>query len=101
MTEELSHRERETAERVGQVARRAIRRLDVLEWVGFLAAIAAAVVGGAGVAWLLTTPGSAAFRMTWIATSLLLFVVPGGIAILQMRRAERAARDGQRNPDDG
>jgi hypothetical protein len=93
MTEGLNHRERETAEKVGRVARRAIRRLDILEWVAFMAAIAAAVLGGAGVAWLLAAPGSIAFRVTWFATSLLLFVVPGGIVILQMRRAERAGRD--------
>lgn len=101
MREGLSDRERETAERVGRVARRAIRRLDILEWVAFLAAIAAAVLGGAGVAWLLAAPGSTVFRVTWLATSLLLFVIPGGIVILQMRRAERDARDAHEKERDG
>ena len=53
------------------------------------AALAVAILGGAAVAWLLARPGGTAFRLTWIASSLLLFVVPGAIVIVQARRAER------------
>lgn len=102
MRDGLSPQERETARRAGEVARRAIRRLDILEWVTFLAAVVVAVVGGAAVAWLLAQPGGTAFRITWAAASVLLFVVPGGIVVLRMRRAERdRSRSHERRPAKG
>ena len=82
--------ERETARLAGEVARRAIRRLDVLEWMIFAAALVLAILGGAGVAWLMTGPDGADFRRTWMVASVLLFVIPGGIVIYQAAAAERS-----------
>ena len=95
--------ERETARLVGEVARRAIRRLDILEWVIFAGAFVLAISGGAAVAWLIVQSNELDFRTTWIVTSLLLFVIPGTIAITQIRRAERASAldEGHREEDDG
>jgi hypothetical protein len=64
---------------------RAIRRLDALEWVILLAAVACAVGGGALVAWMLNAGTGLAFRPTWIVLSILLLVVPGGIVMLRER----------------
>ena len=86
----LSKADREAAELAHQVAQRAIRRLDVLEWVMFIMAAGLAAGGGAVVAWILSTMGDWDFRSTWIGASLLLFVVPGAIAIIKIRRDERA-----------
>ena len=95
--------ERETARLLGEVARRAIRRLDILEWVIFAGAFAIAVLGGAAVAWLIAPFNGLDFRTIWMVTSLLLFVIPGAIVISQRRRAERAsaANQGHREEDDG
>jgi uncharacterized membrane protein len=98
-----SRADQETARLVSEVARRAIRRLDILEWVIFGGACVIAITGGAGVAWLVVQSNELDFRPTWIVTSLLLFVIPGTVAITQMRRAERASAldDGHREEDDG
>jgi hypothetical protein len=64
---------------------RAIRRLDVLEWVILLAAVVFAIGGGALVAWMLSEGAGLAFRPTWIVLSILLLVVPGGIVMLRER----------------
>ena len=76
------------ARAAAEVARRAIRRLDVLEWVTFAGAFVIAILGGAVIAWMVAQTAGWAFRPTWIATSLLLFVLPGGFVILRTRRAE-------------
>jgi len=98
-----SQAERETASLVREVARRAIRRLDILEWVIFAGAFVIAILGGAAVAWLIVQSNELNFRTTWIVTSLLLFVIPGAIAITQMRRAKRASAlaEGHWEDDDG
>ncbi|MDX1566381.1 MAG: hypothetical protein R3223_01190 [Longimicrobiales bacterium] len=61
------------------VMERAIRRLNVLEYVilGFAAALA--LLGGALVAWLLGETLDIPFRWGWALASLLLFLVPGAI----------------------
>jgi hypothetical protein len=99
-----SEAEREAARLAAEVARRAIRRLDVFEWVVFAAAFATAVLGGAGVAWLVAPREGPHFRITWTIASLLLFVIPGAIVIFQNRRTERASArpdTGRREEDDG
>lgn len=99
-----SRSEREAARVAGEVTRRAIRRLDILEWVTFCAAIAVAVIGGWAVAWLLARPGGEAFALIWTVASLFLFVVPGGIVILKNRRDERRSAlepDTRRTHDNG
>jgi len=102
-----SRAEREAAEMARVVARRAIRRLDILEWVIFFAGAALATLGGALAAWLLSAVAGWDFRTTWIVASLVLFVVPGTIAVIQIRREERAdavraaeARGGARETGD-
>jgi uncharacterized membrane protein len=82
--------DREAAALAHEVARRAIRRLDMLEWVIFAVGAVLATLGGAFIAWMLSTLGGWNFRFVWIGASLLLFVVPGTMAIVRIRREERA-----------
>ncbi|NIR79570.1 MAG: DUF2269 family protein, partial [Gemmatimonadetes bacterium] len=58
-------------------------------------------------AWLLSAVAGWEFGTTWIVASLLLFVVPGTIAVIQIKREERAdalraaeARDEARDTGD-
>jgi uncharacterized membrane protein len=72
------------------VTQRAIRRLDILEWVIFAVGAGLATAGGALVAWLASGLWGWDFRSVWIGASLLLFVVPGGMAVAKIKREERA-----------
>ncbi len=69
---------------------RAIRRLNVLEWILLGAAAIASLTGG----WLAALLGRSAFdlpfRATWLIASLLLFLIPGGVAMVAERRSRRA-----------
>ena len=80
------------AQVVHEVAARAIRRLDILEWVILAAAMILAIGGGAAVAWLIAPTVDVGFRPIWMVMSVLLFVVPGVIGIMRIRKDERAAR---------
>ena len=81
--------EREASKVTREVTRRAIRRLDVLEWI-ILAMTAVLAVGGGGLVALLVVGRSAAgFRGTWIVTSLLLLIVPGAVVLVRHRKEER------------
>ncbi len=73
-----------------EVMDRAIRRLGVLEWLFLALAAAGALLAGALVAWILQQSVGWSFRVTWAVTALLLFVVPGSISWLRLRREERA-----------
>ena len=87
-----------------EVAARAIRRLNIIEWVILGSGMLLAIVGGAAVAWLIAPAVGVRFRPIWMVMSVLLFVVPGVIGIMRMRKDERAARvKTQSNPeeDDG
>ena len=79
----------EAARITREIASRAIRRLDVLEWVIFMGAAGLAVLGGGLLALLLAEPMGFRFRPTWLVASLVLFIVPGAIALLTLRREER------------
>jgi uncharacterized membrane protein len=85
-----SRSEREAARAAAEVARRAIRRLDILEWVFLGGAVGMAVVGGGGVAWLVVPGGGRQFRTVWIVSSLLLFLIPGAIVLTRSKRADAA-----------
>ncbi len=85
----MSETEREAAEMARVVARRAIRRLDVLEWVIFLGGALLATVAGGLVAWLMVGIAGWDFRTTWMGASILLFVVPGLAAIIMIKRDEQ------------
>ena len=73
---------------IQEVAARAIRRLNVLEWVILGGAGLIAVLGGALVSWLIAAQLKVSFRLTWIGLSMLLLVVPGLIVILRSGRGE-------------
>lgn len=89
--------EEEAARVTSEVARRAIRRLDFLEWVILGAAVGLSIAGGALVAWILAGSGGASFRLLWAVTSALLFIVPGAIVLTRHRREERSK---SRGPND-
>lgn len=78
-----------------EVAGRAVRRLDVLEYFILLAALILALLGGALVAWILAASTGFPFRISWAVASLLLFIVPGGTVYLRelRREKERATPD--------
>lgn len=99
----LTRAEREAAARAQEVTERAIKRLDLLEWVIFGAGALMAMAAGAGVAWVMGAMLGWPFRTTWMAASLLLFVIPGGAAIMKIRKDERAdaTRATKRTSDDG
>lgn len=56
---------------------RAIRRLDTLEWMILGFAILVALLGGAGVAFLVAAGTGLPFRPTWAVVAILLLGVPG------------------------
>lgn len=87
---EGSGADREAARQAHQVTQRAIRRLDILEWVMVLAGVGVAILGGWVIAWIMAGAGDLDFRTTWIGASLLLFVVAGVTTIIQIRRDARA-----------
>ena len=89
----MSRSDREAAQATREVAQRAIRRLDMLEWVMVLGGAVLAMLGGAVFAWLLAGMAGLTFRTTWIVASLVLFVLPGTIAIIMIRRDERAGAE--------
>ena len=84
--------EREAAEVAREVIRRAAWRLDMLEWVILAVAAGLAIAGGALLAWLVTEPSGLSFRLVWLITSMLLFVVPGTFVIVQFKKEERTRR---------
>ena len=75
-----------------EVTARAIRRLDVLQRLLLAATAALAVGGGAVVAWLLAGQVGFAFRPTWIAASVVIFVVTGVISLARVLRERRRRR---------
>ncbi len=56
---------------------RAIRRLNVLEYLILAAAFILALGGGGAVAYILSAGTSLPFRLTWAIITVLLLVVPG------------------------
>ncbi|MDZ7779399.1 MAG: DUF2269 family protein [Gemmatimonadota bacterium] len=85
----MSRSEEETARVTREITARAIRRLDMLEWAIFGGAAVLATIGGALIAFLLAGPLGVAFRPAWLVASVVLFVVPGAIAVTILRRDER------------
>jgi uncharacterized membrane protein len=77
----------ESAE-VRKIAARAVRRLNVLEWVILAAAAFLAMLAGALAALMLRTALELPFRPTWIVASLVLFIVPATFSYLRARRME-------------
>ncbi len=86
--------DQESVERARASTRRAVRRLDVLEWVIFIMGAGLSVGGGLVLAWMVTGMTGWDFRWTWIGASLMLFVGAGGAAVLKIRKD--AAEDARR-----
>lgn len=100
----MNRSEREAARVTHEITARAIRRLDILEWVILAGAAGLAVLGGAVLAWLLYVPLGVSFRTVWIVASLVLFVVPGVISLARLRRDERKHKienNGRNEGNDG
>lgn len=85
--------EEEAARLARQVTTRAIRRLDVLEWVILGAAVVVALLGGGLIAALVGGSLGVGPRVVWAVTSLLLFGVPAAVAAKRMREEDRASRE--------
>jgi hypothetical protein len=81
---------------------RAIRRLNALEYVILAVALVLAMAGGALVALLLSASLELAFRPVWLVSSLLLFLVPGFIALRREARnaSGRRIKDKPTSTDD-
>ena len=92
MSDSATRADRAAAKAASVVANRAIRRLDILEWLILFGAMLLATGGGAVVAWLIAPTLPFQFRTTWIGTSILLFVLPGTFALARLRRSEREAQ---------
>ena len=85
-------RQEEDARRTQVVAARAVRRLEFFEWALLAGAVVVALGGGALLAALLAAPLGVSFRMLWIAASVAMLVVPGGLALRRARQEERTVR---------
>jgi uncharacterized membrane protein len=83
----------ETARIAREVASRAVRRLDILEWVILLGAAGLSAVAGALVGVLAAHTLGFSFRVTWVVSSLLIFGVPGWFAMRRAKREDEAFRD--------
>jgi uncharacterized membrane protein len=92
VSDSATRADRAAAKAASVVANRAIRRLDILEWLILFGAMLLATGGGAVVAWLIAPTLLFQFRTTWIGTSILLFVLPGTFALARLRRSEREAQ---------
>jgi uncharacterized membrane protein len=69
----------------------AIRRLNALEYVILGGAMALALLAGALTGAMVESLTGSYFRVTWIVTSLLFFIVPGALALKREREAQREA----------
>mgnify|MGYP001038249658 CR=1 FL=1 len=76
-----------------EVTLRAIRRLDILEWVMIGGALILALLGGALVALVLDGMVPWGFRAVWAAASLLLFGLPAAVTLIRVRREEARIRE--------
>ena len=83
---QLNRTDQEDVRVTQEVAARAIRRLNLLEWVILAGAGLIAMLGGALVAWLIAAQLKVSFRLTWIGVSILLLGVPGLIVVLRSGR---------------
>jgi uncharacterized membrane protein len=75
------------------VAHRAIRRLNALEYVILAAALGLALAGGALVGWILREAAGVPFRWGWAVGSFFLFVVPGALVYLRELRRNRGGQE--------
>lgn len=83
-----SRHDEEAARRAREVAARAIRRLDILEWVILGVAALLAVGGGWLVAAVLAPAVGLPFGVVWTVAALLLIGVPIGVTFRRVRSEE-------------
>jgi len=76
-----------------------LRRLNVLEYLILLLAGALALLGGALVAWVLSSSLDLSFRWSWAMGSLLLFILPGGFVYLREFRHRGSSPDRNSNTE--
>lgn len=88
----MSASDQEDTRLTREVTLRAIRRLDILEWVTMGGAAMLAVGGGWLVALLLEDMVTWSFRTVWTVAALLLFLIPGAVTFTQLRRDEAESR---------
>jgi len=95
--------EKEAARVTSEVARRAIRRLDVIEWVILFGAAALSIAGGWLVAAILVGRDHESHRIVWMVVSVVLFVAPGAAALARFRqdKREKGPSEGLHEEDDG
>ena len=95
--------EKEAAKVTSEVARRAIRRLDVIEWVILFGAAALAIAGGWLVAAILVGRSHESYRIVWMVVSVMLLVAPGAAALARFRQDKREEEpsEGLHTEDDG
>lgn len=79
----------EHTDQTREVMERAIRRLNILEYVILGATGLLALLGGALVAWLVSSMVEVSFRVSWVVASLLLFVIPGAVVYSREHRLAR------------
>ena len=101
MSRKATRAEEAAARATRKVASRAVRRLDVLEWVLLAATAGLATLGGALVAALVAAPLGVSFRTAWVVASVLMFAVPGALALRKMRQEDRALREKLSTENDG
>ena len=92
-------RKDDQAEAAREVMDRALRRLNILEYLILLLALGLALLGGAVVAWILHAAFGMPFRWGWAGASLLLFLVPGVSVYVRELRRTRAPKG--KAPEDG
>ena len=80
------------SQQVRRVAERAVRRLNVLEYVILAAAAVLALLAGAVAGFLVEAAFGLPFRPSWAVASLALFCIPAAAAYLRERRLERQGR---------
>ncbi len=79
---------------------RAVRRLGVIELLLLLLAALAALLAGALTGWILNQALAWSFRWSWSVSSMVYFVVPGGIAWWKSRHEARQGRARTSETDD-
>ena len=93
--------EAKTSAEVQKVAARAVRRLNILEWVILAVAAGLAMLAGALAALMLRTAFQLPFRPTWIVASLALFVIPAASSYVRARRLDAGGVGGDSKPELG
>lgn len=83
------------------VMARAIRRLNILEYLILGAAAALATAAGAATAWVLSATLDAPFRLSWLVSSILFFGIPGALVYGREVLSARGRDDEQRRQNTG